>query len=300
MAEKAPGGQPIIKKIKKIAAGHHGGSWKVALADLMTTLMAFFLVMWLIELSKPDDRDVRVLKQGIANYFNFYTIFPRVGKKKVHVTKRLNRNSVLTPEELVNIIIDTYIANAPELREHINVTRVREGVKVDIMDSDTKNFFSPTDLAVKPPVRRAIELLCTVLRKLENPLTLEGHVQATPEGSPPYDEWLFSTTIATASLPVFTENSVQSDRFTKITGFAAKQGMLGYQNWDSANRRLSVVVIFPVKYIEVTGDGTDQIGDLGGITPDKNKGGEVNKEGGEKAEPAGEMPAEPAADQHGN
>ena len=44
MADKAAGAQPIIKKIKKIAAGHHGGSWKVALADLMTTLMAFFLV----------------------------------------------------------------------------------------------------------------------------------------------------------------------------------------------------------------------------------------------------------------
>lgn len=291
MADKATGTQPIIKKIKKIAAGHHGGSWKVALADLMTTLMAFFLVMWLIELSKPDDRDVRVLKQGIANYFNFYTIFPRVGKKKVHVTKRLNKNSVLTPEELVNIIIDTYIANAPELRDHINVTRVKEGVKVDIMDSDTKNFFSPTDLVVKPQVRRAIELLCTILRKLENPLTIEGHVQSTPEGAPPYDEWLFSTTIATATMSVFAENQVQTTRFTRLTGFAATAPMPGYQSWDSANRRLSVVIVFPVKYIEVTGDGTDQIGDLGGLTPEKNKGGEVSTGGGEKAEPAGEMPA---------
>ena len=299
MADKAAGAQPIIKKIKKVAAGHHGGSWKVALADLMTTLMAFFLVMWLIELSKPDDRDVRVLKQGIANYFNFYTIFPRVGKKKVHVTKRLEKNSVLTPEELVNIIIDVYIANAPELRDHINVTRVKEGVMVDIMDSDTKNFFSPTDLAPKPQTTRAVELLCTILRKLENPLAIEGHVQSTPEGTPPYDEWVFSTSIATTYLPVLAANQVKADRFIRVVGYAAKKPMPGYQSWDAANRRLSVLIVFPMKYIEVTGDGTDNVGDLGGLTPGKNKGGEVSEGGGQKAEPAGDM-AEPAAGQYGH
>lgn len=278
MADKAGGQPPIIKKIKKVAAGHHGGSWKVALADLMTTLMAFFLVMWLIELSKPDDRDVRVLKQGIANYFNFYTVFPRVGKKKVHVTKRLAKNSVLTPEELVNIIIDTYNANAPELRDHINVSRIKEGVKVDIMDSDTRNFFSPTDLEPQPGVRRAIEILCTILRKLDNMLAIEGHVQATPEEKPPYDVWLFSTTIATGSLPVFTANEVPPSRFARVAGFGAKQAIPGYQKWDAANRRLSITIIFPVKYIEVATENDENIAGASGDS--------------------GEAPATPVADQY--
>jgi chemotaxis protein MotB len=58
-------GAPIvIKKIKKISGGgHHGGAWKVAYADFVTAMMAFFLLMWLINTTSPEQ------KRGIADYF---------------------------------------------------------------------------------------------------------------------------------------------------------------------------------------------------------------------------------------
>jgi hypothetical protein len=110
---------------------------------------------------------------------------------------------------------------------------------------------------------------------------------------------MFSTSIATTYLPVFAANQVKGGRFQRVAGFAATKTMPGYQSWDPANRRLSVLIVFPMKYLEVTGDGTDNIGDLGGLTPQKNKGGETSEGGGQHAEPTGDM-AQPAADQYGN
>ncbi|HAC56976.1 MAG TPA: chemotaxis protein MotB, partial [Rhodobiaceae bacterium] len=56
--------QPIIlKKVKKVVHGHHGGAWKIAYADFVTAMMAFFLLMWLISMTTPEQ------KQGLADYF---------------------------------------------------------------------------------------------------------------------------------------------------------------------------------------------------------------------------------------
>jgi len=55
--------RPIyVKRIKKVAAGHHGGAWKVAYADFVTAMMAFFLVMWLVGQSPQ-------VKAGVGGYF---------------------------------------------------------------------------------------------------------------------------------------------------------------------------------------------------------------------------------------
>jgi len=66
------GDQPImIKKVKKvIGGGHHGGAWKVAYADFVTAMMAFFLLMWLLNTTSPEQ------KQGIADYFAPASISP--------------------------------------------------------------------------------------------------------------------------------------------------------------------------------------------------------------------------------
>ncbi|MBI4698427.1 MAG: chemotaxis protein, partial [Nitrospirae bacterium] len=68
------GQQPIIvKKIKKYSAGGHGGSWKVAYADFITAMMAFFLLMWLISMVSPEKR------ARVASYFRHFTIFDQGG-----------------------------------------------------------------------------------------------------------------------------------------------------------------------------------------------------------------------------
>lgn len=63
----------IIKKVKKISAGAHGGSWKVAYADLVTAMMAFFLLMWLLS-NAPQEK-----KEEIASYFNDFSLFKNPG-----------------------------------------------------------------------------------------------------------------------------------------------------------------------------------------------------------------------------
>jgi chemotaxis protein MotB len=77
--------QPIIiKKIKKGGHGHHGGAWKVAYADFVTAMMAFFIVMWILGQSEE-------VKQNVADYFNdpmSYSVF--TGKKKTDVPVQIN------------------------------------------------------------------------------------------------------------------------------------------------------------------------------------------------------------------
>ena len=73
MAEAEHKKNIIIKKIKKISAGAHGGSWKVAYADLVTAMMAFFLLMWLLS-NAPQEK-----KEEIANYFNEFSLFNNPG-----------------------------------------------------------------------------------------------------------------------------------------------------------------------------------------------------------------------------
>lgn len=93
MAGRAASAAPIIIKKKKVIAGggHHGGAWKVAYADFVTAMMAFFLLMWLLNATTEDQR------KGLADYFN-----PSIPISKVSGggSGALNGSSVFTDEQL--------------------------------------------------------------------------------------------------------------------------------------------------------------------------------------------------------
>ena len=208
--------QPIIiKRMRKRAHGVHGGAWKIAYADFVTAMMAFFLLMWL--LGSVTDGD----KKGIADYFNtpLKVALLNTGSGSgdaSHVIKGGGRDFSRTagqvksgevPPELkkINLAalqaehrrqemerlkglrekVDDILARNPKLaamRSQIRLDMIRDGLRIQIVDENGRPMFDTGSALVKPYMRDFLAELGSVLSAVPNRLTLEGHTDATPYG----------------------------------------------------------------------------------------------------------------------
>ncbi|PVA10669.1 chemotaxis protein MotB [Pelagivirga sediminicola] len=245
---------PVIIKRKKIiaAGGHHGGAWKVAYADFVTAMMAFFLLMWLLNATTEKQR------KGLADYFSPTVPISRVsggddghfGGESVFAEDALSKDGLgatdRNPAESVQALGDTGVTiqedrelealkekldNAlrgtngesmisPELQRHI-ITRVTdEGLLIELFDTAEGTLFEDGSDAPTALLNALVAVLVEMSALVTNSAAVEGHVRAAPVVLKSYPAWDLSTARAQQMRLLLTSAGLAGSRVARVTGHA--------------------------------------------------------------------------------
>jgi chemotaxis protein MotB len=283
----------IIMKKKGGHGGHHGGAWKVAYADFVTAMMAFFLVMWLLNsTTKP-------VQEAIAGYFRDPS-----GAGSKAGTSRAGRGEDLTITRDDMPKLKTQLSEAmqkmPDFKKfqnNIEMTITSEGLRIELSESASGTFFDSGSQKLNSDGREMIILLAHELGKIPNTLSIEGHTDSKPyaKGNA-YGNWELSADRANAARRMMQENGVREDQVKQIRGFA-DQRLRKPDPLDPANRRISVIVQYILKTPEqIKAEEAEEAksGKPGEKSAEKTEGGKPEEKKDEKPaeKPSAAIPAE--------
>ncbi len=277
MAEKKL--QPIIiKRAKKRAHAPHGGAWKIAYADFVTAMMAFFLLMWLLGSTAKGEL------QGIAAYFssplkvsmqggdgagNSSSIIPGGGNdlSKVHGQVRRSdddsatnrRTSLETARaeraridaqriKALQAKIDALITENPRLNEYRSQIRIDvtpDGLQIQIVDDQARPMFDSGSALVKPYMRDILREIGAALGGVENRISLAGHTDAAPYGNGDrgYSNWELSADRANASRRELVAAGMPDGKLGRVVGLAASDLLEPEHPRAAVNRRITITVL---------------------------------------------------------
>jgi chemotaxis protein MotB len=246
----------IVKKKVKGHGGHHGGSWKVAYADFVTAMMAFFMVMWILGMDQQ-------LRQAIEGYFS-----NPVGYKKGYsggatpISSGSSPASVKTNavflatrdyqrkkfDEVSNDLhakLDS-VGQFGKLRAKVEIIISDAGLRIEIIESETGDTFFPLGSAeIKPEGRELLQLIAEELGRMENPIAIEGHTDAAPfTAGARFTNWELSNARANAARRVLENSEISPRRIVEVTGYADRQLRNAQNPRDPANRRISLMLPF--------------------------------------------------------
>ena len=257
----------VIRRKKTGHAAHHGGAWKIAYADYVTAMMAFFLVMWLLSL---------VPKEGlgeVAEYFRKPLIEAissgsGVGQDKSVIPGKApsvipNVNPVPnrdTPQDPDAEIRDTRRLEdlRGELEELINTEPVlrqfrpqmildmtSEGLRIQIVDQQNRPMFQTGSAIVQPYMRTILRELGPLFNKLPNSLTISGHTDATQyaRGERAYSNWELSADRANAARQELIAGGMDEAKVKRILGLSSSVSLVNDDPYAAVNRRISLVVL---------------------------------------------------------
>jgi chemotaxis protein MotB len=245
----------IVRKKKGGHGGHHGGAWKVAFADFMTAMMAFFLVMWIVGQSQA-------VKAAIAAYFRDPGAFDTKGGGDgiLDGSKQAARDETAKPapksakdsaaerEALERSVghIRERLASLPELkalREQIEYTITSEGLRIDLLESANNSFFESGSAGVRPETEHVLSIIAKELGTLDNPIILEGHTDSHQYASQTgYSNWELSADRANAARRIMQREGLASNQVALVRGMADREPRVESAPADPRNRRVSVIV----------------------------------------------------------
>ena len=278
MAGDAKKLQPIIiKKVKKGGHAAHGGAWKIAYADFVTAMMAFFLLMWLLGSTSEGD------KKGIADYFgaplkvamgggsgsgDASHVIKGGGEDLTRTNGQVKRGDVEAPdrtlalaalkaeqaraeasrlEDLKNTIEEKLGASEKlkALSSQIRLDMTRDGLRIQIVDDNNRPMFDSGSAVVKPYMRDLLRSIGEVLGEVPNLLTLEGHTDAQPfsAGEQGYSNWELSADRANASRRELMAGGLAENRVLRVQGLAYSQPFDRNDPTGPSNRRISIIVM---------------------------------------------------------
>ena len=270
--------QPIIiKRVKKSGHAAHGGAWKIAYADFVTAMMAFFLLMWLLGSTTDGD------KKGIADYFqsplkialsggsgsgdsnsilkgggeSLTSTVGQVKKGEVEATRNtINlhklkqeqiRAEVARLEDLKQEIQQKLQSNEKlkDLSSQIRLDMTRDGLRIQIVDDQNRPMFASGSAQIAPYMKDLLREIGSVLTEVPNRLTLEGHTDAQPfpGGDRGYSNWELSSDRANASRRELITGGLADDRVLRVQGLASSQPFDDKDPFAPANRRISIIVM---------------------------------------------------------
>lgn len=249
----------IIKKVKKKGhGGHHGGSWKVAYADFVTAMMAFFLLLWLITMVAPEKR------ARMSTYFKTFSVFQKSGssfmekseevfsesgenEKKATQDALKGLNAKVKAEEFKESIKKAIENKLGDIKDQIMVDIFEGGVRIQLVDSEGKPMFDlgapkPTDTAL-----RILQVLGDNIKAMPNPVAIEGHTDALTYKSATYGNWELSTERALTTRKELERLGLDPGRLTRVAGYADTLPLIKEDPKDARNRRISIILLFPQK-----------------------------------------------------
>lgn len=251
----------IIKRPVK-AAPHHGGGWKIAYADFMTAMMAFFLVMWLLSISTPKQLN------GIAEHFKMplkvavnggqksstsTSVIPGGGPDPMHVDGEVRQadidaDDVKSLDELKHRL-DNMIEASPVLKQfrpQLLIDITPEGLRIQIVDSNNRPMFDRSSAIVVSYMRSILREISPVLNEQPHKITLSGHTDATQyeQGDRAYySNWELSADRANASRRELVAGGLQENKVLRVMGVASSVHLNQDDPFAAVNRRISIVVL---------------------------------------------------------
>lgn len=270
--------QPIIiKKVKKVTHGHHGGVWKLAYADFVTAMMAFFLLMWLLGSTTNAQR------QGIAEYFeNPYRVSLSGGETSGDTTSvlkgggpdisqdfgqinlgdsetlmnRKHAGDADTRQALendrgllaaLNRSLREAIERSPllhEFRDQLKVDFTRNGLRIQLVDDQRRPMFSLGSERLKPYAERILAQLTPLIAELPNKIAIIGHTDAKPyiANTRYYSNWELSVGRANAARRAMLAAGLPEDQATRVSGMAAVLPFDAEHPRAPVNRRIAIIV----------------------------------------------------------
>lgn len=262
----------IIKKVKKSGGDSHGGSWKIAYADFVTAMMAFFLLMWLLAaLNKAQ-------KEGIADYFkqplkialfagkemgdrseNVQGGGPDVLQKDGQVAAKNPEKSVADKEQAQaeelkqlqnlqaklqeNMNSDPALAS---LKKQILMEITKDGLRIQLIDDQKNPMFALGEDKVNPAMENILTKLTQLLKNMPNKISIQGHTDAYPYDKPEelkISNWELSTQRANSARRILTEAGLSDNKILRVTGFADNVPLDKKNPLNPVNRRITIIVM---------------------------------------------------------
>ncbi|MBW8758716.1 MAG: flagellar motor protein MotB [Burkholderiales bacterium] len=270
--------QPIIiKRVKKGGHVAHGGAWKIAYADFVTAMMAFFLLMWLLGSTTDGD------KKGIADYFqsplkialaggsgsgDSNSILKGGGESLTSTVGQIKKGEVEATRNTINLHklkqeqIRAEVARLENLKQEIQqklqgneklkdissqirLDMTRDGLRIQIVDDQNRPMFASGSAQIAPYMKDLLREIGSVLTEVPNHLTLEGHTDAQPfpGGDRGYSNWELSADRANASRRELIAGGLADDRVLRVQGLASSQPFDEKDPLAPTNRRISIIVM---------------------------------------------------------
>lgn len=253
------------RKHKPHAQGGHG-AWKIAYADFMTAMMAFFLVMWLIAISSPKqlaqiaDYFRTPLAQAVTGGQRFSdsdSVIPgggedftrQEGEIKKHpdieeLRQRMENNRL----KRIKGSLDQLIESDPDLRAlrpHLQIQLVSEGLRIQIIDDKNRPMFKTGSAEVAPYMQDILRKIAPILNDLPNKISLSGHTDDNPyaTGERGYSNWELSADRANASRRELVAGGLDAGKVLRVVGMSSTMRLSNKGAGDESNRRISLLVL---------------------------------------------------------
>ncbi|MCQ4347273.1 flagellar motor protein MotB [Pseudomonas stutzeri] len=256
----------IIVRRKKVSHGHHGGAWKIAFADFMTAMMAFFLVMWI--LASSDEKT----QQAVAEYFSTPLLVAMAGGNKstasnsaipgggpdpmhadgermrVDIRERTRSSDEQARLQNLKERIESTIEADPvlrELKEQIRTDLTPEGLRIQLIDSEQRPMFEVGSARVAPYLSNLLRTIAPLLNELPNSIQITGHTDSRPYpgGEAGYGNWELSSERANASRRELVAGGLALSKLLRVAGMADRIPYDDSDPHDPMNRRIAVIVL---------------------------------------------------------
>ncbi|HKW18484.1 MAG TPA: flagellar motor protein MotB [Terriglobales bacterium] len=261
--------RPIVIIKKKGGHGvHHGGAWKVAYADFVTAMMALFIVLWLLNTSKP-------VREAIAGYFRdpagtagkLGTSAEGPGTKFVPTPVPTEDMGKLKDEIEKSL---RQLPNFDKLKNQIEIKVTPEGLRIELLESATGTFFDLGNAAPNSNGKELLDLLAGELGRLPNKISIEGHTDSKPfSGRRNYGNWELSTDRANAARRLMQQNGLGGKQVAQVRGFADQLLRKPDSPYDPSNRRISLIVQYTTKEDIGQGKTASAVKQVTGASPEQ-------------------------------
>ena len=274
--------QPIIvKRVKKFAAGHHGGAWKIAFADFAVAMMAFFLVLWLMSSATPEQ------KKAISGYFQDpvgfsesaspyvidlggtptpapdKTLNPEVKDAKAATDVDSDVESDIQPNEsqaeniaeklekerleLLLQELQNKVDENPQLqrfKDQILFEITQDGLRIQIMDAANRPMFDSGSARLQPYFEDILLAMSDTIKAVPNKISISGHTDAKPYvGKGDYGNWELSANRANAARRALVAGSYPDEQVARVVGYASSALFDRKDPFNPINRRIDIVVL---------------------------------------------------------
>jgi chemotaxis protein MotB len=265
----------VIKRIKKIAGGHHGGAWKIAYADFVTAMMAFFLLMWLLGSSTKAQLEgiseyfktpLKVAMQGGYGSGDASSVIKGGGEDLTRKAGQVKRGEAEPTKDVISLEkakaeheqesarlqeMKTKIEklmNSPKLQSFKNQLKLdltKEGLRIQIVDDQNRPMFDSGGAVMKPYTRDILRAIGQTLNELPNKVSLSGHTDATQYalGERGYSNWELSADRANASRREMVAGGLEAGKIMRVVGLADAVPFDKANPSAPVNRRISIIVM---------------------------------------------------------
>jgi chemotaxis protein MotB len=281
----------VVKRIKKVAGGHHGGAWKIAYADFVTAMMAFFLLMWLLGSTAKGNLS------GIAEYFqtplkvamaggdgsgDSSSVIKGGGKDLTLKDGQSKKGDIEAVKKTYNLQaaeaalaqvdaerlkglkskIEAAIESNPILKQfkkQLLLDITTEGLRIQIVDEKNRPMFALAKADLQPYTRDILHEIGLALNDVPNKISLSGHTDAAPYGSGNigYSNWELSADRANASRRELIYGGMDETKVLRVVGLAASVLFDKNDPLNPVNRRISIIVMNKKAELAAAQDGGD-------------------------------------------